>query len=173
MKTQFQSDNLVFQEMESPLGKLFLVGDKSYLFSILFEKEWGKKRKSFNLSEGKSPALQETKSQLQQYFNGKLKKFNVPLKLTGTDFQKLSWNTLQKIKYGTTISYSEQAKLAKAPMAIRAIGSANGKNPIPIIVPCHRVVAKSGGIGGYSGGLNIKRQLLEIEKVDARSFLPK
>jgi len=116
--------------------------------------------------------LQETKRQLLLYFQRKLKTFDLPLDLGGTDFQMKAWQVLMKIPYGQITTYKEQAKSMKVQKGFRAVGSANGKNPIPIIIPCHRVCAtpvKTGKnspmvlLGGYSGGINIKKFLLQLE----------
>jgi methylated-DNA-[protein]-cysteine S-methyltransferase len=104
---------------------------------------------------------------LTQYFAGDRKKFDLPFDLTGTPFQVKAWKTLTRIPYGKTISYSEQAKAMRKAKAFRAVGSANGKNPILIIIPCHRVIASNGGLGGYSLGLKMKRQLMKLEGISA------
>ena len=109
--------------------------------------------------------LSATKKQLEQYFAGKRTAFDIPLDLEGTDFQQLALRALCRIPFGRTSSYGDQAKNIKKPKAFRAVGSANGKNPIPIIVPCHRVVAGDGSLGGYSLGLKMKKQLLALEGV--------
>lgn len=101
--------------------------------------------------------------QLREYFAGKRTKFSVPLDLEGTPFQRRAWAAMCKIPFGGTISYAEQARSMRAPRAVRAVGSANGANPVPIIVPCHRVVASNGGLGGFSLGLAMKRWLLAHE----------
>ena len=109
--------------------------------------------------------LLKTKKQLEQYFAGKRTSFDIALDLVGTEFQVQAWRALCRIPFGKTISYGRQAANIKKPKAFRAVGSANGKNPIPIIVPCHRVVAGDGSFGGYSLGLKIKKQLLALEGV--------
>lgn len=101
--------------------------------------------------------------QLREYFAGTRRNFTVPLHLAGTPFQERAWAEMQKIAYGSTISYAQQAARMKKPRAVRAVGSANGANPVPIIVPCHRVVASNGSLGGYALGLAMKRRLLAIE----------
>ena len=101
--------------------------------------------------------------ELREYFAGKRTNFTVSLNLDGTPFQQRAWAAMRKIPYGKTISYAQQAKLIRSPRAVRAVGSANGANPIPIIVPCHRVVASNGGLGGYALGLAMKRWLLTHE----------
>jgi methylated-DNA-[protein]-cysteine S-methyltransferase len=107
--------------------------------------------------------MHETMRQLQAYFAGELKSFDVPLEIAGTDFQKRVWSALRTIPYGQTRSYSEIAAQIGAPRAVRAVGAANGRNPIPIIVPCHRVIGASGSLVGFGGGLEWKRLLLDLE----------
>ena len=102
--------------------------------------------------------------QLREYFAGKRRNFTVPLDLAGTPFQQRTWLELRRIRYGSTISYAQQATSMGAPTAVRAVGSANGANPIPIIVPCHRVIASDGSLGGYALGLGMKRALLALER---------
>jgi O-6-methylguanine DNA methyltransferase len=109
--------------------------------------------------------------QLREYFSGERKKFSVKLDLSGTKFQLKVWKELTKIPYGRTISYKELATKTGDPKAVRAVGGANGSNPIPIIIPCHRVINANGELGGYSGGLDIKSMLLTIEGVLEPSML--
>lgn len=109
--------------------------------------------------------LDDAERQLDEYFAGTRTTFDVALDLTGTEFQRAAWHALTRIPYGTTVSYAEQAAMVGSPRATRAIGSANGRNPIPIIVPCHRVIASDGSLGGYSLGLEMKRALLALERV--------
>ncbi len=107
--------------------------------------------------------LEQASREIKAYLAGGLQKFTVPLDLTGTQFQMEVWDSLMNIGYGKQISYKEQAQHLGDPKAIRAIASANGKNPIPLIVPCHRVVGSSGDLTGYLGGIEVKRKLLELE----------
>ncbi|MCE1189130.1 MAG: methylated-DNA--[protein]-cysteine S-methyltransferase [Ignavibacteria bacterium] len=102
--------------------------------------------------------------QLLEYFAGTRKTFDIPLDMEGTPFQKKVWKQLTRIPYGKTVSYKDVAVKIKQPEAVRAVGMANGANPVPIIVPCHRVINANGKLGGYSGGLDIKIQLLDMEK---------
>ena len=102
--------------------------------------------------------------QLQEYFRGKRTVFDLPLQAAGTEFQVSVWKALLKIPYGQTRSYKEIAEKIKRPKAVRAVGGANGSNPVPIIIPCHRVISHDGTLGGYSAGLDIKTQLLELER---------
>ncbi|HXI40744.1 MAG TPA: methylated-DNA--[protein]-cysteine S-methyltransferase [Bryobacteraceae bacterium] len=107
--------------------------------------------------------MRNTVRQLQAYFAGDLQSFDVPLEIGGTDFQRRVWNALQTIPYGQMRSYSQIAAQIGAPRAVRAVGAANGRNPIPIIVPCHRVIGASGSLVGFGGGLAWKRLLLDLE----------
>lgn len=114
----------------------------------------------------RSPSdLREAVGQLRAYFAGELREFDLPLSLNGTDFQMKVWNALKAIPYGTTVSYLQLAASIDKPKACRAVGGANGRNPVPVVIPCHRVIGANGSLGGYSGGLGIKRRLLAIEGV--------
>jgi len=147
----------------SPVGKLRLVASEKGLVAIDVRNNSAQVATAPNASA--QAILIKTKKQLEQYFAGKRTSFDVALDLVGTDFQVQAWRALCRIPYGKTISYGQQAAKIKKPMAFRAVGSANGKNPIPIIVPCHRVVASDGSLGGYSLGLKMKKQLLALEGV--------
>ncbi len=148
--------------MESPIGPLLLAGDENALQMVYFmngrrpmfsPKEWMEDKKPFK----------EVVRQLTAYFAGKLKEFDLPLVLNGTEFQKLVWRKLQEIPYGETTSYGQIAKKIGNPEASRAVGLANGSNPIPIIVPCHRVIGSNGDLTGFGGGIPIKKKLLALE----------
>ncbi|HSW50976.1 MAG TPA: methylated-DNA--[protein]-cysteine S-methyltransferase [Bryobacteraceae bacterium] len=110
-----------------------------------------------------NPFLDEAARQLEAYFAGSRKVFDLPLDLRGTAFQRSVWRELLGIPFGQTRTYAEVARAIGSPRAVRAVGAANGANPVPIIVPCHRVVASGGGLGGYGGGVQLKRRLLELE----------
>jgi O-6-methylguanine DNA methyltransferase len=110
------------------------------------------------------PHLDKLRQELAEYFDGKRTEFDVPLDLRGTPFQLRVWNALLAIPYGETKSYLELARDLRSPRAVRAVGAANGSNPIPILVPCHRVIESGGGLGGYGGGLELKRRLLALER---------
>ncbi len=109
--------------------------------------------------------IKETKKQIDEYLLGERKEFKIPILLVGTDFQKQVWNELLKVKYGETVSYLDIAKRIDNPKAVRAVASANGANSIALIVPCHRVIESNGGLGGYGGGLAVKKRLLNLERV--------
>ncbi len=116
-----------------------------------------------------SPVMRETIRQLRLYFAGELQIFDLPLELIGTEFQKKVWAALLTIPFGETRSYTEIAVQIGAPRAVRAVGAANGRNPIPIIVPCHRVIGASGSLVGFGGGLEWKRKLLDLESNNSTS----
>lgn len=139
----------------SPLGNYYLVSNGKSLVAVSLEKY------KANLVCDK--VLKRAKRELDEYFKGKRKKFTVPLDPKGTPFQKKVWRALLDIPYGKTITYKELALNVESPKGFRAVGGANGKNPIPIIIPCHRVVATGGALGGYSDGLERKVELLKLE----------
>lgn len=146
--------------ISSPVGSLVLRASNKGLVSI----DRGKAaRVKGEAKAERNVAL--AASELAEYFAGKRRKFTVPLDLQGTPFQLQVWQTLRRIPFGKAVSYGEEARMLGKPKAARAVGSANGRNPIPIIVPCHRVVAGDGSLGGYSAGLPMKRKLLALEGV--------
>jgi methylated-DNA-[protein]-cysteine S-methyltransferase len=149
--------------LETPIGRLVLESDGDFLIGVWLPNE---RRRARRDSGDVPPVLKETATQLEEYFAGERTSFDVPMELDGTDFQREVWTELTRIPYGETISYGELARRVGRPSGPRAVGQANGRNPIPIIVPCHRVVA-SNGIGGYGGGLKVKRALLAVEGVTA------
>ena len=120
---------------------------------------------------GEGFVLHKTKQQLTEYFEGKRKTFDLPLSLKGTPFQLECWNALQRIPYGATATYGEIARSIGRPAAVRAVGAANGANPIPIIVPCHRVIGSNGSLTGFGGGIDMKRWLLDFESGSRRLSL--
>ena len=148
---------LFYRNVEDIVGSLLLVSDGEFLIEIRFDND--KKIKNSDI-----PILIETEKQLRQYFVGERQIFSIPLKPFGTNFQLSVWNELKKISFGKTISYQQLAERVGDKNKSRAVGNANGKNPIPIIIPCHRVIHKSGELGGFGGGIQIKRKLLELEQ---------
>ncbi|MBU8922453.1 MAG: methylated-DNA--[protein]-cysteine S-methyltransferase [Bacteroidales bacterium] len=150
--------------IDSPVGELFLEQREGMLTRLHFVSD-GEKQGLEKSGRSDPSAFREVISQLEAYFRGELREFDVPLLLEGTEFQKRAWKVLQKIPYGETISYGEQAIRMGSPKAVRAVGGANHRNPVAIIVPCHRVIGKSGDLTGFGGGLDIKARLLELEKV--------
>ncbi len=154
-----------YKMIRTPVGILKLIASDKGLVAVLWPNDNTQRTK---LTEGrenkKHPILLQAEKQIQDYFGGKLKKFSVPLDMKGTDFQKRVWKALLKIPYGRTKSYGELASQIGSPLASRAVGMANGRNPISIIVPCHRVIGANGKLTGFAGGLEVKAQLLHLEK---------
>lgn len=141
--------------LDSPLGGIVLTEKEGRLIRLEFAE-----RPVFS---SESPVLREAEKQLREYFAGKRKIFSLPLAPEGTPFQRAAWEALQKIPYGETRSYAWEAMQMGRPGACRAVGNANGKNPLPILIPCHRVIAADGTIGGYSSGVWRKEYLLALE----------
>lgn len=145
----------------SPLGLIKIIANASGIIQIDFV---DKKMKTVS-QKTENKHLKECIKQIDEYFQGKRKKFELKLNLQGTDFQKIVWKELLKIPFGKTISYGEVAKRIKNPKAVRAVGQAIGKNPISIVVPCHRVIGSDGNLTGYASGLHRKKWLLKHEGV--------
>ena len=152
-------------EIKSPVGDLFLVASEKGLRGLFLDRQDIPTTASLNPAVPIHQILQEAVSELREYFAGERQEFSVPLDLLGTPFQKQVWEELMRIPFGQTASYKQIAERIGNPKATRAVGAANGKNPVCIIVPCHRVIAADGSLGGYSGGLPFKRGLLSIEGV--------
>jgi methylated-DNA-[protein]-cysteine S-methyltransferase len=156
--------NLVCKFMESPVGKLKLVASEKGLVAILWENDDPRRVVLGDLrDDDRQPILVETERQLKEYFAGKRQGFSIPLDMRGTPFQKSVWEALLAIPFGETRSYSQLAKRVGRPNAMRAVGGASGRNPLSIVVPCHRVIGSSGKLTGFAGGLEAKAQLLKIE----------
>jgi len=156
-----RSNGNVTRVITTPIGKLTLVASAKGLCEINFGSD-NRTGTTFQSAVAKRH-LDATERQLREYFGGKREKFSLKLDLSGTAFQESAWRALATIPYGQTISYSQQAKRIRKPLAVRAVGSANGKNPVAIVLPCHRVISADGSLGGYAGGLSIKRKLLALE----------
>lgn len=151
----------------TPVGTLLIAGDSAGLKHVAFSKSHHSApvtRPGADWEPNPKP-LKESVKQLKAYFSGKLRAFDLPLAASGTDFQKLVWKALCQVPYGTTASYGEIATAIGKPTASRAVGMANGRNPISIIVPCHRIIGSSGKLVGYGGGLDHKQALLQLEGV--------
>jgi methylated-DNA-[protein]-cysteine S-methyltransferase len=151
-----------YTRMESPVGRLLMAADAQGLRQLSFESSKRAASVQPDWSEDKAP-FAEVIRQLQAYFRGELKKFELPLAPQGTEFQLRVWNSLRSIPYGETISYAQLAQNIANPKAVRAVGLANGCNPIPIIIPCHRVIGSDGSLTGFGGGLPNKKKLLALE----------
>lgn len=153
-----------FKTMPSPVGVLTLVASDRGLVAVLWENDDPKRVRIGSPDENADhPILVETERQLSEYFAGRLERFSVDLDFVGTDFQKQVWHALVTIPFGETRSYGEIARQIGNPDAVRAVGAANGKNPISIIAPCHRVIGSNGKLTGFAGGLEAKAFLLGLE----------
>jgi methylated-DNA-[protein]-cysteine S-methyltransferase len=156
-----------YEYLESPIGTLLLAADADGLQQILFSTN-GRPARPDSVWQEDSSALGNVIRQLRAYFAGELEAFDLSLAPLGTPFQQKVWSELRKIPYGETISYGELARRIGNPNASRAVGLANGSNPIPIVIPCHRVIGSNGKLTGYGGGLPIKEKLLALEKRQLR-----
>lgn len=154
---------MFYNTMKSPVGALLLTSNGHDLTGLYLS---GHRlyREMQQKSEKNTALFQDARRQLGEYFAGKRKQFDLPIALDGTDFQKKVWNLLQQVPYGETLSYADMAKKMGSPLASRAVGTANGKNPISLIVPCHRIIASNGAMAGYAGGVAAKKWLLSHEE---------
>jgi O-6-methylguanine DNA methyltransferase len=166
------SQVIVWSQMDSPIGPLTLVASHHGLCHLDFSKKsaptvgiqiWLNQWFNHPRLEKNDQALLPYVEQLDQYFRGERRRFDVPIDLYGTPFQKLVWRHLRTIPYGEVRTYKDVAQAIGAPKAVRAVGGANNKNPVPIIIPCHRVIGSNGSLVGYGGGLHIKEYLLTLE----------
>ena len=156
--------NLYTVIYDSPVGFLYLVANDQKLLLLKFHLKHNNFLKNTLLKKSNN-ILEKTQKQLSEYFKGDRKIFDIPLDfMYGTDFQKKVWNQLRKINYGTTSSYKHIAEKINNPKSYRAVGNANNKNLISIIVPCHRIISNSGDLAGYGGGLDKKKYLLKLEQ---------
>jgi methylated-DNA-[protein]-cysteine S-methyltransferase len=154
--------------MASPVGTLTLVATDDGLAAVLWENDPpGRVRLDLVAEENGHPVLVEAERQLNEYFAGRRTRFELKLDLSGTAFQKAVWNALLTIPFGETRSYAQIASVIGHPAAARAVGAANGKNPVSIVAPCHRVIGSSGALTGFAGGLEVKARLLEFEGTGA------
>jgi methylated-DNA-[protein]-cysteine S-methyltransferase len=151
------------QTIPSPVGPLLLVADDTHLQAIWFSTSRHPHPPLGAWPEGDNDVLRATRGQLDEYFAGKRRDFTLPLAPRGTAFQQQVWMALRDIRFGETISYAQLASRIGKPSAMRAVGAANGRNPLPIVVPCHRVIGADGSLTGFGGGLPTKRFLLELE----------
>lgn len=159
---------MMYKVMESPIGPLAIAGDDAGLRFIFFHADKPASRPQPDWQESNRGVVRETIRQLKAYFSRDLIRFDLPLSPDGTPFQLSVWRELKRIPYGEVISYGELARRIGKPKASRAVGAANGANPIPIVVPCHRVIGSNGSLTGFGGGLPIKEKLLALER--ARMF---
>lgn len=164
--------SLSYKFMKSPVGNLKLVASEQGLVAIMWEKDRPRRVVLDDLVENaQHPILQQTETQLKEYFSGSRTEFTVPLDVRGTPFQKQVWDALLGIPFGETRTYAQLAHQLGNPKATRAVGAANGRNPVAIIAPCHRVMGSSGALTGFAGGLEAKAYLLNLESLSDRLFL--
>lgn len=147
----------------TPLGKITLIEDNGFLTHLFFSET----TEPIDCSYEKSALLDKSNTQLQEYFNGERTTFDLPLRPEGTAFMHTVWHALVDIPYGTTVSYKDIAVKIDHPKAYRAVGMANNRNPLPIFIPCHRVIAANGSMCGYGAGIPIKEYLLQLERTNS------
>lgn len=155
----------VFTTITSPVGSLLIAADDDGLRAVEFPDNRHPVRRDSGWREGSHATLRLATDQLGEYFAGRRTRFDLPLSPRGTPFQLRTWQALRGIGFGETISYAELARRIDQPSAMRAVGAANGRNPLPIVVPCHRVIGADGSLTGFGGGLPTKRFLLRLEGV--------
>ena len=155
---------LIYDVVESPIGRLILASNGVALAGVWMANASPTDTKWARL-KGNDGILAQTRDELAEYFDGRRRMFDVPLAPNGTEFQRSVWSALTKIPFGTTISYADLARRVGKQAAVRAVGAANGRNPIPVIVPCHRVIGSDGSLTGFGGGLPRKKWLLQHEGV--------
>src|SRR5258708_5501752 len=151
-----------YADLESPMGPLLIAGDAEAIHRISFPRNGKAVKPEAGWTQSARGPISEAIRQLREYFKGRRAEFDLPLAPEGTAFQKSVWRGLQQIPYGVTISYGELARWVGNPKASRAVGAANGRNPLPIVIPCHRVIGANGTLTGFGGGLPIKQALLEL-----------
>lgn len=154
---------LKYKLIPSPVGMLKIVSDARYLRAVLWEQERLNRVRLDEMEESSEPLILEVEKQLGEYFKKKRIRFELPLHAQGTPFQEKVWELLYQIPYGVTCSYRDIAEKMDHPKAVRAVGAAVGRNPISIVIPCHRVIGMDGSLTGFAGGLDRKKTLLELE----------
>jgi methylated-DNA-[protein]-cysteine S-methyltransferase len=152
------------RQFKTDLGTLYLTANEKGLTGIFWRQPPLSEYGGTAVGSVASCTLDQAETQLEEYFAGERRDFDLPLDLKGTEFQSTVWRELLRIPFGETVSYAQLAQKIRNPKAVRAVGTANGRNPLSIVVPCHRVINSDGGLGGYAGGLAQKARLLEIEK---------
>jgi methylated-DNA-[protein]-cysteine S-methyltransferase len=155
---------LFYKEMDTPVAKLKLVASTNSLVAVLWHREGPNRlRLGHLIGDRQQPVLIEAERQLGEYFSGHRTEFDLPLELRGSEFQQRVWRVLRKIPFGATRSYLDLAMELGSAKAVRAVGAANGKNPLSIIIPCHRVIGANGSLTGFAGGVDVKAKLLDFE----------
>ncbi len=160
---------MYYSYVDSPIGPLLLAGDGEALSLIAFSR--GKKSRGAEQDwQRRDDVFGQARRELGEYFDGRRRDFDLPLRPEGTEFQRDVWDALRTIPYGATCSYADIARKIGRPKASRAVGMANGSNPLPIVVPCHRVIGANGSLTGFGGGIETKRFLLELERSHSGLF---
>lgn len=154
----------LYEDMDSPVGRLRLIASDAALVGIWFEHGRDAARGAAGLKQGSNAVIERTRAQLEEYFAGSRREFALPLEPRGTEFQRRVWQRLTRIAYGDTTTYGALAADLGNSKGSRAVGLANGSNPIPIVIPCHRVIGADGSLTGFGGGLPIKAMLLQLER---------
>lgn len=155
--------SVFYRHIDSPVGPLLIAGDDTGVQLIEFHTPRHPFARGEDWREGDNDALRSLQAQLDEYFRGRRRRFDLPLSPQGTEFQRQVWWELANIPFGDTISYAQLALRVGRPTATRAVGAANGRNPIPIVLPCHRVIGADGSLTGFGGGLPTKQFLLQLE----------
>lgn len=158
-----ENKTLKYKCINSPVGVLKIVADERHLRAVLWENERLNRVRLDEMEESSEPLILEVEKQLGEYFKKKRIRFELPLHAQGTPFQEKVWELLYQIPYGVTCSYRDIAEKMDHPKAVRAVGAAVGRNPISIVIPCHRVIGMDGSLTGFAGGLDRKKTLLELE----------
>ena len=174
--TKLHLPPLYIEWLETPMGRMFSIADDAALYMLEFTDRKNMKRQFNRLRKlqgravlpGRTAITDQIENELSAYFAGELAQFETPLATSGTAFQRQTWDALQTIPHGQTRSYAQLAEMIGKPTAVRAVASANANNGLALIIPCHRVIAKNGGLGGYAGGLSRKQQLLDLESKSAK-----
>jgi len=169
--TKGNPEPLFIDWLDTPMGRMITIADHQALFLLEFTNRKNMRRQFDRLRKiqgravlpGRTNITDQIENELNDYFTGKLNIFKTPLSTSGTDFQKQTWEALQSIPHGQTRSYAQLAEMIGKPSAVRAVASANANNGLALIIPCHRVIAKNGGLGGYAGGIDRKQKLLDLE----------
>lgn len=168
--TRHLAPGLVSSELDTPVGRLTVIASDTGVRAVLWDRDGEAERTraaaagAVPVAAADHPVLAAAVAQLQEYFAGTRQQFDLPLDVVGTDFQRDAWRALQTIPYGSTVSYGEQARRLGNPKAVRAVGAANGRNPVSIVVPCHRVVGSDGSLTGFAAGVDAKAWLLDHER---------
>lgn len=155
---------IYYRYVDAPIGRLMIAADAHGIRALEFPQNRHPVKRVGEWREGDTPLLRQAIDQLGEYFDGRRQSFDLPLSARGTPFQHVVWQALRDIPFGHTWSYAQLAQRIGKPTAMRAVGAANGRNPIPIIVPCHRVIGANGTLTGFGGGIDCKRFLLELEQ---------